>query len=104
MEWLSASLAGTIVGFLAKTGYDYFVRKNDRKDKYVFSLLTKRFEVYQEANSICERLKKVVHDKTDEHYSVLREAREWYSKNHLYFSPKTRNELDKEWARNNFPV
>jgi len=95
MEWLSASLAGTIFGFLAKTGYDYLVRKNERKDKYVFSLLTKRFEVHQEANTICEKLKKVVHDKTDEHSSVLREAREWYSKNHLYFTPKTRDEFNR---------
>lgn len=95
MEWLSASLAGTIIGFLAKTGYDFLVRKNDRKDKYIFSLLTKRFEVYQEANSICEKLKRVVHDQTDDHYFTLREAREWYSKNHLYFTPKTRNEFNR---------
>jgi len=94
MEWLSASLAGTIFGFLAKTGYDYLIRKNDRKDKYIFSLLIKRFEVYQEANMICESLKRVIHDRTDEHSKILRQAREWYNKNHLYFTPGTRKEFN----------
>lgn len=95
MELLSASLVGTILGFLAKTGYDFFVRKNDRKDKYIFALLTKRFETYQEANIFCEKLKNVVHDKTDDRHDVLREAREWFVRNHLYFTPQTRNEFNK---------
>lgn len=47
------ALLGTIIGFLLKTSYDYFRFSNERKDKYFFALLNKRFEMYQEANCHC---------------------------------------------------
>jgi hypothetical protein len=66
-----AGLLGTIVGFFLKATYDYFRFKSERYDRYYFALLTKRFEVYQQANYECEKLKKVVHDQTEKKMKLL---------------------------------
>ena len=84
-------LLGTIVGFIIKTAYDFFIYSKERHDKYFFALLSKRFEVYQEANYICEKLKKVLHDKTNNKINIANNAKEWYYKNHLYLSPELRD-------------
>ena len=87
------ALAGTIIGFLLKTIYDYFKYLSERKDKYFFVLITKRFEVYQQANFHCEKLKKVIHDKTDKKYEITTEAREWFYNNSLYLKPELREDF-----------
>lgn len=88
-----AGLFGTIVGFFLKATYDYFQYKSERYDKYYFALLNKRFEVYQNANYECEKIKKVVHDRSDKKYEVTNSAREWFYKNNLYLSPKLRDDF-----------
>ena len=90
-----SGLIGTILGFILKTTYDYFRYKSERYDKYYFALLNKRFEVYQEANYECEKLKSVVHEKSDKKYDVTNFAREWYYKNSLYLSPSVRENFRK---------
>ena len=92
MNILSA-LIGTIVGFVLKTWYDFYKYKNERKDKYMFALLNKRFEVYQEANYHCEQLKKIVHDKTEKKFEITNNAREWFYKNNLYLNPDVREDF-----------
>jgi len=62
MTELLYGLIGTGFGILLKTVYDLYKFNKDRKDRYFFALLNKRFEAYQEAYSLCEELKKVVHD------------------------------------------
>ncbi len=89
------ALLGTIVGFVLKTAYDYYIYSKERYDRYFFALLSKRFEVYQDANYQCERMKKVLHDKTEEKYKVTGDYRVWYHKNNLYFSPDLRENLRK---------
>lgn len=90
-----AGLLGTIVGFLLKATYDYFRFKSERYDRYYFALLTKRFEVYQQANYECEKLKKVVHDQTEKKYEVTNYSREWFYQNNLYLSPILRNDFGR---------
>ena len=87
------ALIGTIVGFALKSAYDYFMHSKDRRDKYFFALLIKRFEVYQAANVICEQLKSVVHDKTDAKVKITNEARTWFYNNNLYLSPDLRKDF-----------
>ncbi len=86
-------IIGTIVGFALKSAYDYYIYSNDRRDKYFFALLIKRFEVYQAANAICEQLKSVVHDKTDAKLKITNEARSWFYNNNLYLSPDLRKDF-----------
>lgn len=88
-----AGLLGTIVGFFLKATYDYFRFKSERYDKYYFALLNKRFEVYQQANYECEKLKNIVHNKTDKKYEVTNYSREWYYRNNLYLSPSLREDF-----------
>jgi len=90
---LTSTLFGTILGIVVKTIYDFYKYKNERKDKYMFVLLNKRFEVYQEANYYCEQLKKVVHDKTEKKSDIINNAREWFYKNNLYLSPSVREDF-----------
>ena len=90
-----AGLLGTIVGFILKATYDYFHYKSERYDKYYFALLNKRFEVYQQANYECEKLKKVVHDNTEKKYEVTNFSREWFYQNNLFLSPTLRNDFGR---------
>jgi hypothetical protein len=87
------TLISVIVGFALKSAYDYFIHSQDRRDKYFFALLIKRFEVYQAANSICEQLKSVVHDKTNAKVKITNEARTWFYNNNLYLSPDLRKDF-----------
>jgi squalene cyclase len=86
-----AGLLGTIVGFFLKATYDYLQYRSERYDKYYFALLNKRFEVYQEANFECEKLKTVVHDQTNKKYEITNHARDWFYQNNLYLSPSLRD-------------
>ena len=90
-----AGLLGTIVGFLLKATYDYFHYRAERYDRYYFALLNKRFEVYQQANYKCEKLKRVVHDNTEKKSEVTNCAREWFYLNNLYLSPSLRGDFEK---------
>jgi len=92
MSVLSA-LSGVIVGFILKSAYDFFIYSKDRHDKYFFALLTKRFEVYQEANSICEQLKSVIHGDDSDIIKVTTEARGWFHRNNLYLEPSLRSDF-----------
>lgn len=92
---LISGLIGTAFGFLLKTLHDLYKFNKDRKDKYFFALLNKRFEAYQEAYSLCEELKKVVHDKSGEKIETVQKARNWYNQNCLYLKPEIRNNFNQ---------
>ncbi|RMG23397.1 MAG: hypothetical protein D6732_24830, partial [Methanobacteriota archaeon] len=59
------TLGGTIIGFSVKFIFDYFQGKRNRKDRYYFALLEKRFEANQKAFFLTERLKSVIHEKDE---------------------------------------
>jgi len=88
-------LGGTLLGFFLKTAYDFYIRKAERKDQYFFALLNKRFEIYQEANLHCEKLKRVPHDKTEKKQEILNSARDWFNMNCLYLKPELRNKFER---------
>ena len=90
-----AGLLGTIVGFFLKATYDYLRYKSERYDKYYFALLNKRFEIYQQANYECEKLKKVVHKNSENKNEITNYSREWFYQNNLYLSPKLRDDFSK---------
>lgn len=101
MSWVTgetvnmlSALSGVVVGFILKSAYDFFIYSKDRQDKYFFALLTKRFEVYQEANSICEQLKSVMHGDNSDIIKVTAEARGWFHRNNLYLEPSLRSDFN----------
>lgn len=95
MTELLYGLIGTGFGILLKTIYDHYKFNKDRKDKYFFALLNKRFEAYQEAYSLCQELKKVVHDQSGEKIETVHKARDWYNKNCLYLKPDIRKNFNQ---------
>jgi len=84
------TILGALVGTLVPTIYNYFRDKNERKDKYFFSMIKKRFEVYSEASNWCEILKDLIHKSDDMIFTQTRKARDWFSQNNLYLEPKIR--------------
>lgn len=95
MDGAVAGLLGTILGFGLKATYDYFRYKSEREDRYYFAMLQKRFEVYQQANHECEKLKGIVYDTTEKKTEIIKYAREWFHQNNLYLSPDLRNDFLK---------
>ena len=66
---------------------------NDRKDRYLFAILDKRFEVSQHAYLISNKLQSVIHGNEKIRMDEVGEARKWFDENNLYLSPDIRDDL-----------
>ncbi len=83
------TIGGTILGFSLKFVFDYIQNRRSRKDQYFFALLEKRFEAYQKAFALSEKLKRVIH-KDDGKIEVVNQAKDWFNNYNLYLAPDIR--------------
>jgi len=74
---------------------NWLKEKRERKDRYFFALLEKRFEANQHAFNNVEKLKSVIHKDNSERYKVVTEVKNWYNRNNLYLEPDIRQKLNK---------
>ena len=88
------ALAGVIVGIIAAS----LIHRKDRKDKYLFALIEKRFKVAQEAYQLSKqlslKLKSIIGDEEKITNDIIPSARKWFDENCLYLLPTIRNDLD----------
>jgi hypothetical protein len=83
-------LLGIVLGWLP----NLLRLRMERKDRYAFALLEKRFEVNQECYSWGERIARVLFD-DDKKPALLIDAKYWYHCNSLYLSPEVRKTFRK---------
>lgn len=89
----------TLLGVALGLVPTFIMHYNDRKDRYLFAILDKRFEVAQHAYILSERLKSVIHGDEEIRMDKVSEARKWFDENNLYLSPEIRDDLRKViWA------
>lgn len=89
MDVAGYALLGVVLGLLPS----FIIHYQDRKDRYLFAILDKRFEVAQHAYLISEKLKSVIHGDEKIRMDKVSEARNWFDKNNLYLSPDIRDDL-----------
>ena len=104
-----ASMFGGIVGAVLVIVSDNFLFKTERKDKYLFALIDKKFEAHQEAYVWCEKLSWFVHvpndidseettgtisEKSKKKIAGLIAMRNWFNQKWLYFNPSLRETLE----------
>ena len=87
------AFGGIVVGTVISWITSNLRSKQDRKDRYAFALLERRFDANQEAFYYAERMKSVVHGDDNKRMQVLNEGHAWFIKNNLYLSPEVREKF-----------
>ena len=87
-------IGGTLLGILITSLINYFKFRDDRKDKYLFTLVEIRFKIYQEAYSRADKLKWLIHNNDKEKINIVNETREWFNNNNLYLRPDIRDDFN----------
>ena len=87
------TLCGILLGSILTWVINYLKEKRDRKDRYFFALLEKRFNINQEAFYNIERLKSVLHKDESIKIKTINEVQEWFNKNNLYLEPDIRKKF-----------
>lgn len=102
---LLSAIIGGLSGAIVSAVNNYIVAKKNREsneklskeselNKFRLSSMDKRLSVAQEAFTIWDRLRSVLH-KNDERHKVCQEAEEWWYKNCLFLAPSVRLEYFK---------
>ena len=87
------TVIGAFIGVLIPTLYNIYKDRKERRDKYFFALIDKRFEIYNEAYYWCEQLKYLIFEPDTKIYEETRKARSWYASNNLYIEPIIRRDF-----------
>ena len=90
-----------LLGILLGSGFtwliNYLKERTDRKHRYFFALLEKRFTINSQAYCYIENIKGSIHK--DDLNNVVNKIRKWHNENILYLSPyvreKYKNALQK---------
>lgn len=89
---MNETLIGLIIGFVVGFVPPMYIHWQERKDKYLFAIIEKKFEVYQDAftHSLVMRnsLNKDQSDSLD-----TDSIRSWFNRNNLYLNPEIRNDF-----------
>jgi hypothetical protein len=86
-------IATLLVAFITNL-FNYFKFRDDRKDKYLFTLVEIRFKIYQESYTRAEKLKHLIHNNDKNKINYVNETREWFNNNNLYLRPDIRDDFD----------
>lgn len=87
------TVIGAFIGVLIPTLYNIYRDRKERRDKYYFALIDKRFEIYNEAYYWCEQLKYLIFEPDTKINEETRKARSWYASNNLYLEPIIRRDF-----------
>jgi hypothetical protein len=87
-------IGGTLFGIFISSVFNYFKFRDDRKDKYLFTLVEIRFKIYQEAYSKADELKYLIHHQGENKNEIVNETRKWFNNNNLYLRPDIRDDFN----------
>ncbi len=86
------TIGGIFIGSLLTWLINYFKDKRDRKDRYFFALLDKRFDIYQQAYLHVEYLKYALHKDQKIRLDAVKKMKIWHDNYNLYLEPKLRKD------------
>ncbi|MGD1007868.1 MAG: hypothetical protein ABR980_11640 [Ignavibacteriaceae bacterium] len=87
-------IGGTLLGIFISSVFNYFIFRDNRKDKYLFTLVKFRFKIYQEAYSRANKLKYLMHNNDENKINIVNETREWFNNHNLYLRPDIRDDFN----------
>ena len=83
------TLTGAIIGYFVSI----YTHHQEREDKYLFALIEKKFDIYQQAYVHSRELRSIIHEQWKKKSDVITKTDDWLEANCLYLDPEIRDDF-----------